>query len=124
MAAKKKVVKKGVKAKSKKYVSYKTIIEPEGYVPPKSYKFLGYCPICESLLSENDIPKGKSRIVDCNRCNTRFRINRLLKEISSTESNKKDHIERIKHIEEHYSEMITKPNDVPEELLPDMNDQM
>ena len=73
----KKVAKKG---KSKKYSQ--NHFEEVDMSNVKTFKFLGYCPDCNSLLCTNDLEMGKKTIFICYRCNKRGRTNILSTELS------------------------------------------
>lgn len=52
----------------------------DDYVPPKSYKFLGYCPKkgCMTIVSEQDL--ASKQIFVCIKCGKRDKISKLIKE--------------------------------------------
>ena len=79
---KKRVTKKKKVAPGK--MNLKVFEEPEDYVMPKTYKFLGWCPkrSCNCMISTKDLVPGKKTIYLCPSCNKRDRISRL-----RTESN-------------------------------------
>lgn len=62
---------------------YKAYTEPDDYVPPKSHKFLGYCPKagCNSMISSLDLVS--KNIFVCRVCGKRDRISKLKKQRKS-----------------------------------------
>lgn len=93
----------------------------------QTFKFLGYCPDCGSIIGDKEIPEGKKNIVICYSCEFRgaitklseFRIKKSL--VDSREENEEHFASVIKNHEEVHGSM---DQEIPEDLMPDLNDQM
>ena len=114
------------KASPLQYVSGKKFIAPDGWKVPASHVFMGYCPTCYGILGSLDVPEGKVGVVNCYRCEELVCIEKLLKvrPIEEGRESFKDRSERIKALETGYYQELGPLSEVPEDLLPNLQDQM
>jgi DNA-directed RNA polymerase subunit M/transcription elongation factor TFIIS len=95
--------------------------ECDDYVPPKSYKFLGYCPKagCGSMIGTNDLIS--KMVFVCPACDNKDKISKLkskLKNIVEKSKSKKEYLSiTIAHHVESEGEDIKENKDIGQEFI-------